>query len=89
MKVEEIGGIVRAIPTRAYQTSLINPSRPCFMRVGIDGVVWPDSIPNLANLPPPDAIRGIEVFAGPASIPLQYGGTGTDKWCGLIMVWTR
>lgn len=59
------------------------------MKVGVDGVVWPDDPPNLANLPPANAIHGIEVFAGPSSIPLQYGGTGTDKWCGLIMVWTR
>ena len=88
IKVEEVGGIVRALPTRVTQVSLLN-TRPCFMKVGVDGVVWPDEIPNLANLPPPDAIHGIEVFAGPASIPLQYGGTGTDKWCGLIMVWTR
>ena len=89
IKVEEVGGIVRALPTRVRQVSLINANRPCFMKVGVDGLVWQDEIPNLANLPPADAIHGIELFAGPASIPLQYGGTGTDKWCGLIMVWTR
>jgi len=89
IKVEEVGGIVRALPTRVQQVSLINPNRPCFMKVGVDGVVWPDDPPNLANLPPANAIYGIEVFAGPSSIPLQYGGTGSDKWCGLIMVWTR
>ena len=44
---------------------------------------------NLKDLPSPDAIYGIEVFAGPASIPLQYGGSGRDKWCGLVVVWTK
>jgi hypothetical protein len=29
------------------------------------------------------------VFAGPSSIPVQYNGAGTNKWCGLIAVWTR
>ena len=88
IKVAENGGFVRALPTRVVQVSLLD-NRPCFMKVAVDGVVWQDDPPNLAYLPPPDAIHGIEVFAGPASIPLQYGGTGKDKWCGLIAVWTR
>lgn len=88
IKVAENGGFVRALPTRVVQVSLLD-NRPCFMKVAVDGVVWQDDPPNLANLPSPDAIHGIEVFAGPASIPLQYGGTGKDKWCGLIAVWTR
>ncbi len=49
-------------------------------------VPWPT---DLSRLPPPDAIHGIEVFAGPASIPLPYGGSGNGKWCGLIAIWTR
>jgi hypothetical protein len=44
---------------------------------------------NLQDLPHPDEIHGIEVFAGPSTIPLQYGGTGGGKWCGLIAIWTR
>lgn len=86
--ISQIGGDVRATPTRSIQVSLLN-NRPCFLKVAVDGVLWQDDPPNLANLPPPDAIHGIEVFSGPASIPLQYGGTGRDKWCGLIAVWTR
>lgn len=86
--ISQMGGDVRATPTRSIQVSLLN-NRPCFLKVAVDGVLWQDDPPNLANLPPPDAIHGIEVFSGPASIPLQYGGTGRDKWCGLIAVWTR
>ena len=33
--------------------------------------------------------HGIEVFGGPSTIPLQYGGTGNNKWCGLIAIWTK
>lgn len=53
-----------------------------------DGPVAPQPT-DLSRLPPPDAIYGIEVFAGPASIPLQYGGSGNGKWCGLIAIWTK
>jgi hypothetical protein len=41
------------------------------------------------NLPSPDQIHGIEVFAGPASIPPQYNGAANNKMCGLIAIWTR
>jgi hypothetical protein len=44
---------------------------------------------DLTNLPPPDQIHGIEVFAGAASIPPQYNGAANSKMCGLIAIWTR
>jgi hypothetical protein len=44
---------------------------------------------DMARLPPPDQIHGIEVFAGPASIPPQYNDAANDKMCGLIAIWTR
>ena len=44
---------------------------------------------DLRMLPPPEEVYGLEVFAGPSSIPPQYGGVGVGKWCGLIAVWTR
>jgi hypothetical protein len=66
----------------------------CYMMVAVDGVVKKPSPGqpafDLRQLPRPDEIHGIEVFAGPASIPLQYGGEGDGStWCGLIAVWTR
>jgi hypothetical protein len=70
----------------------------CFMAVMIDGVTMlpnmGDPSFNLANLPRPDEIHGIEVFAGPARMPVQYnalGGNnnGTSKMCGLIAIWTK
>jgi hypothetical protein len=65
------------------------------MRVMIDEVLAPEeqmastTATNLAHLPPPSDIHGIEVFAGPASIPGKYSGLGSGKWCGLIMLWTK
>ncbi len=67
------------------------------MNVMVDGVMMgTEMMPgggevpfNLTNLPHPDAIYGIEVFAGSASMPLQYGGEGKNKNCGLIAIWTR
>jgi hypothetical protein len=66
---------------------------PCYLLVAVDGLVLNKSPGmkafDLRQLPKPDEIHGIEVFAGAASIPLQYGGSGDGKWCGLIAIWTR
>jgi hypothetical protein len=67
--------------------------RKCYMQVMVDGILIPplpgDMGLDLRTLPKPNEIHGMEVFAGPASIPVQYGGTGTDKWCGLVAIWTK
>jgi hypothetical protein len=44
---------------------------------------------DLRDLPPPQDIYGVEVFAGGSSIPVQYSGAGDGKLCGLIAIWTR
>jgi hypothetical protein len=65
---------------------------PCFMSVMVDGLMMMGEIDghfDLAHLPPPEDIHGIEVFAGAASIPPKYNGAGNDKMCGLIAIWTR
>jgi hypothetical protein len=70
-----------------------NTTQPCFVLFMVDGVALRKTDDqggvNLQDLPHPDEIHGIEVFAGPSTIPLQYGGTGGGKWCGLIAIWTR
>ncbi|MBL0171851.1 MAG: carboxypeptidase regulatory-like domain-containing protein [Gemmatimonadaceae bacterium] len=60
----------------------------CWPRVAIDGIVQTGR-PNLALLPPPTEIFGIEVFAGSARVPLEYGGEGEERYCGLIAIWTK
>jgi hypothetical protein len=64
----------------------------CYLTVMVDGLVMnatPQQAFDLRLLPKPEEIHGVEVFAGPSSIPVQYNGAGTNKWCGLIAVWTR
>ena len=66
---------------------------PCFLIVMVDGLILNGNPGqkafDLRQLPKPDEIHGIEVFAGAASIPLQYSGVGDGKWCGMIAIWTR
>lgn len=77
--------------TIAISTRGKNPTaaslHDCVMRVMIDGVIQPQdaSIDQIV----PKAAYGIEVFSGPAAIPLKYQGTRSDQWCGLIAIWTR
>lgn len=79
---------VVATSQRAFVKDFGN--EPCFLRVMVDGVLMNNTGSfDLGKLPKPEEIHGIEVFVGPARIPLQYGGIGSDKWCGLIAVWTR
>jgi protocatechuate 3,4-dioxygenase beta subunit len=79
--------------SRRAVVSEFNTSQPCFVLFMVDGVALRQTDDqggvNLQDLPQPDEIHGIEVFAGPSTIPPQYGGTGAGKWCGLIALWTR
>jgi hypothetical protein len=65
----------------------------CYAVVMIDGLIKnPDPTKagfDVRDLPAPDEIHGIEVFAGAATIPLKYGGTGQGKWCAMVAIWTR
>jgi hypothetical protein len=70
----------------------------CWMRVAINGRLLPEGRPNLAMLPPPTELYGIEVFTGPSTIPPEFtsqGASGTEDdmrsrtFCGIISLWTR
>lgn len=83
---------VFAASGRGDTPSLIEPGKACPMQILIDGVRLSPadgSEVDLNQLPPPDAIHGIEVFAGAARLPLEFGGAGANKWCGAIAIWTR
>lgn len=82
------------VTVRSTRSDAITPDLkrvPCYVSIMIDGVILnPNGAPyDLRTLPAPDEVHGIEVFAGASSIPVQYGGTGTGKWCGMIAIWTR
>ena len=88
--VTDRDNMVVATSRRGIVTSSGND--PCFLRIIVDGVALNASSGggvDLRQLPPPDQVHSIEVFSGAASIPIQYGGTGQGKFCGLIAIWTR
>ena len=89
MRIVDQDTLVVGASTRSYFTNF--SGKPCYLRVAVDGVVIQPKpgteYVDLRDLPAPSEIHGIEVFAGPSSIPLQYAGYG--KWCGLIAIWTK
>lgn len=92
IKVVDSGYAVLVMSTRTVVTSILNQG-PCWLAIAIDGMVVNDDPLHqeydLRKLPAPDEVHGIEVFAGAATIPLRYGGTGSGKWCGMVAIWTR
>ena len=60
---------------------------PCVMRVGVDGQIkeWGFSADQIAT----EEIHGIEIYAGPATIPREFATQSADGFCGLVMIWTR
>lgn len=61
-------------------------SNGCAMTVYLDQVPMPTPF-NLDLLPSPRSLAGIEVYAGPSTIPPQF--SGMNRGCGVIMVWTK
>jgi carboxypeptidase family protein len=92
VNVVNLDTVVIAVSTRTMVTSFQKPTS-CVMAIMIDGIIK-NYDPSHAGfdlrlLPAPEEVHGLEVFAGASSIPVQYGGTGDGKWCGMIAVWTR
>jgi hypothetical protein len=58
----------------------------CPFQVFVDGLMFSET-GDLTNAPSPREIGGVEIYSGPASIPLQYKRAGT--MCGVILIWTR
>jgi hypothetical protein len=83
---------VYVMSARGKRASFGDPTAPCPMNVMVDGVPITPRDANgvdVSDLPRPDAIYGIEVFAGDAKVPTEFGGLGSNKSCGLIAIWTR
>jgi hypothetical protein len=59
----------------------------CILPVGVNGFLT-DSHFAINSIPPAD-IFGIEIYDGPASVPPLLNGGGADRYCGLVMIWTR
>jgi hypothetical protein len=60
----------------------------CPLRVGLDGIVFGNTIDFSVNDVSPREIYGIEIYSGAATIPAQYLAETAGGSCGLIMIWT-
>ena len=73
---------------RAINPRASYPGRVCPFQFFIDGVKIPT--PGLdTELPSPNELAGIEVFASIASVPLQYKTFSGGGFCGVILLWTK
>jgi outer membrane cobalamin receptor len=64
----------------------------CLPPVRIDGILvshgnaGPGDRYNIDSLMPHD-VEAIEIYAGPAQVPAQFGGANSA--CGIVLIWTR
>jgi hypothetical protein len=90
VKLIDSSGVILAASTRGTKVNLksaVLRDAPCVMRVGVDGQIkeWGFAM----DMIDPNAIHGIEVYNGPATLPSEFSGMRTDSFCGLVMIWTR
>jgi hypothetical protein len=79
------GGVETLGSSADPKTQVVVPTR-CYMKVIVDEVAMPTPF-DLALLPSPREIAGIELYTGPATIPVRFNGL--DSRCGLILIWTK
>jgi hypothetical protein len=78
---------------KRFDQFAVNYRDGCYFQLFLDGVALPTPT-NLMDLPTPRELAGIEVYSGPATIPLQYKplghkGVGGGGFCGVILIWTK
>ena len=63
----------------------------CYMTIYLDGVriwAWGQSeIPDIDQVIAVNEVEGIEVYNGPAELPMQFQATGSA--CGAVLLWSR
>jgi len=60
---------------------------PCVFQVVVDNVQMPWGFDmDLLNR---DDLHGMEIYPGPATIPVEYRSTRPDAMCGMIAIWTK
>ena len=64
------------------------PQNACLPRLYVDGArVTYDANNDINAVVNPGQVEAIEVFRGPAEIPVQYNDS--NSMCGVILIWTR
>ena len=87
--------VLMTVPSvSASMTNMRDPFLKCRYQFILDGVPL-FSAKDTAVLPRPSEVFGIEVYSGPATIPLQFKVKGPNanphsgSFCGVILVWTK
>jgi hypothetical protein len=81
--LDKTGQMIRRVVSRRGTTGQLGL---CYLRIMLDGIVLPDDT-DIDQVLPSD-IHGIEVFAGPANVPVKYGSFN-GGWCGIVAIWSR
>jgi hypothetical protein len=59
----------------------------CVLRAALDGHLMPPDFS--VNDVRPEEVMGIEIYLGPATIPVEFSSVQHDAPCGLVMLWTK
>jgi hypothetical protein len=79
----------RLTPNRTRPARRLGPGAVCARQQWyLDGVLLPAST-TIDDLPSPKDLAGIEFYASPATIPLQYKSTSGGGFCGVVLMWTK
>ena len=65
----------------------VNTRSGCHFQLFLDGIPVPKAADDLNELPPPRDLAGIEIYSGPATIPVPYKRSGAE--CGVILFWSK
>jgi hypothetical protein len=60
---------------------------PCILRLVLDGLALPAG--TSVDEVKPEEVAGIEIYTGPASMPVELAHFQEDSWCGTVVIWTK
>ena len=80
-------GMQTVVVSRRGPVSILLTQDMCVIPLGRDGLILGPNY-NINDIPT-NEIYGIEVYGGPATIPVEYRNSLPNGVCGLVMVWTR
>jgi hypothetical protein len=80
-------GMPTVVVSRRGPVSVLLTQDMCVMPLGRDGLILGPTY-NLNDIPA-NEIYGIEVYGGPATIPVEFRNSLPNGVCGLVMIWTR
>jgi hypothetical protein len=90
LRVADSLGVPQAYATRSQKLVALGGTMvvaPCPMRLALDGQLLPAG--TTLDFMLPSAVGGIEIYPGPATIPVEISAGARDISCGLIMIWSR